>query len=417
MTEAIAYYVGVDWGSEFHQVCVVDADDRIVGEFQVAHSGTGLGYLADRLADLSPGMPERVAVAIEVPRGAVVETLLERGHVVFSINPKQLDRFRDRYSPAGAKDDRRDAMVAARSLRTDRRCFRQVTLTDPDFLELRELARIDDELVEERTRLGNRLHAQLNRYYPQILELANTMHEPWIWDLIEAAPTPERARWLKRKRVERILRDNRIRRVDADQVWQVIKAPPLHVAPGTTEAAAAHVALLIPRLRLAHEQLMGVRKRIEKKLEALAESPCEGREHHDVEIVLSMPGIGTKVGAAMLGEAWQALTERDYHTLRVLAGTAPVTHQSGKSRRVTMRYARNKRFANATYHWARVASQHDPSAVAYYQGLRSRGHTHARATRQLADRLLRILVAMLRDGTLYEAKRPKMPDVEIMLAA
>ena len=130
-----------------------------------------------------------------------------------------------------------------------------------------------------------------------------------------------------------------------------------------------------------------------------------------------MPGIGTKVGAAMLGEAWQALTERDYHTLRVLAGTAPVTRASGKSRRVTMRYARNKRFANAVYHWARVASQHDPSAMVYYSGLRGRGHTHARATRQLADRLLRILVAMLRDGTLYDATRPSTPQVGDRLAA
>ena len=261
------------------------------------------------------------------------------------------------------------------------------------------------------------MYAQLNRYYPQILELANSMHEPWIWDLLEAAPTPERARWMKRKRVERILRQNRISRVDTDQVWQVIKARPLQVAPGTTEAAAAHVALLIPRLRLVHEQLKSVRKRIESKLASLAAMPGEEGEHRDVEIVLSMPGIGTKVGAAMLGEAWQALTERDYHTLRVQAGSAPVTRASGKSRRVTMRHARNKRMANAVYHWARVASQHDPSAMAYYAGLRSRGHTHARATRQLADRLLRILVAMLRDGTLYDAARPAMPEVGDRLAA
>jgi transposase len=292
-----------------------------------------------------------------------------------------------------------------------------VTLTDPDFLELRELARIDDELVEERTRLGNRLRAQLHRYYPQVLELANSMQEPWIWDLLEAAPTPARARWLKRKQIERILRRNRISRVDVAQVWQVIKAPPLHVAPGTVEAASSHVALLIPRLRLANEQLKDVRKRIASKLDTLAAMSGQEREHRDVEIVLSMPGIGTKVGAAMLGEAWQALTERDYHTLRVLAGSAPVTRASGKSRRVTMRYARNKRFANAVYHCARVASQHDPSAMAYYAALRGRGHTHARATRQLADRLLRILVAMLRDGTLYDATRPSIRQVEDRLAA
>ena len=124
MADGFSYYVGVDWGSESHQVCIVNGSDEIVAEFQVAHSGRGIGGLAGRLSELRPGAPERIAVAIEVPQGAVVETLLERGHAVYAINPKQLDRFRDRYSPAGAKDDRRDAMVAARALRTDRQCFR-----------------------------------------------------------------------------------------------------------------------------------------------------------------------------------------------------------------------------------------------------------------------------------------------------
>ena len=37
---------------------------------------------------------------------------MERGLAVHAINPKQLDRFRDRISPAGAKDDRRDACMS-----------------------------------------------------------------------------------------------------------------------------------------------------------------------------------------------------------------------------------------------------------------------------------------------------------------
>src|SRR5207247_9053952 len=80
---------------------------------------------------LADGGPERIAVAIEGPRGPVVETLLERGFHVFAINPKQLDRFRDRHSPAGAKDDRRDGFVLADSLRTDRPAFRQVHVHAP----------------------------------------------------------------------------------------------------------------------------------------------------------------------------------------------------------------------------------------------------------------------------------------------
>src|SRR5438045_6401355 len=66
---------------------------------------------ATRPKTLSPADPcnKVVAVAIEVPHGPVVDALIDRGFVVYAINPKQLDRLRDRFSVAGAKDDRRDA--------------------------------------------------------------------------------------------------------------------------------------------------------------------------------------------------------------------------------------------------------------------------------------------------------------------
>jgi hypothetical protein len=80
---------------------------------------------------------DTVAVGIEVPHGPVVDTLIDRGFVVHAINPKQLDRLRDRLSVAGAKDDRRDAYVLADGVRTDRRLFRRVHVTDPRLVELR----------------------------------------------------------------------------------------------------------------------------------------------------------------------------------------------------------------------------------------------------------------------------------------
>ena len=70
-------------------------------------------------------------MAIEVPHGPVVDTLIDRGFVVYAINPKQLDRLRDRFSVAGAKDDRRDAYVLGDGVRTDRRLFRRVHVADP----------------------------------------------------------------------------------------------------------------------------------------------------------------------------------------------------------------------------------------------------------------------------------------------
>lgn len=113
-------FVGIDWGSENHQVSVLGADRSVLLERSFAHTGQALHDMVDVL--LEGVEPSQVAVAIETPRGPVVETLLERGVAVFAINPKQLDRFRDRHTTAGAKDDRRDAFVLADSLRITLAC-------------------------------------------------------------------------------------------------------------------------------------------------------------------------------------------------------------------------------------------------------------------------------------------------------
>ena len=110
--ETISWFAGVDWGSERHQVCLLDARGSTVGEREFPHSGEGLAELGDWLLSMASAA-STVAVAIEVPHGPVVDALIDRGFVVYAINPKQLDRLRDRFSVAGAKDDRRDAYVQA----------------------------------------------------------------------------------------------------------------------------------------------------------------------------------------------------------------------------------------------------------------------------------------------------------------
>ena len=104
------FYVGVDWASQSHHVCVLQAAGDRLGEQVFKHTGEGLARMAGWILKLAQSEPELVQVAIEVPHGPVVESLLNRGFQVHSINPRQLDRFRDRFSPAGAKDDSRDAL-------------------------------------------------------------------------------------------------------------------------------------------------------------------------------------------------------------------------------------------------------------------------------------------------------------------
>lgn len=397
------YRVGIDWASQEHRVCIVDREGNRT-EATVPHTSAGLAALADRLSALSPGAPERVAVAIEVPRGPVVEMLLERGFHVFALNPKQLDRFRDRHSVAGAKDDRRDAWVLADALRTDQPSFRRVHVDDPLIVELRELSRLDDDLREELSRLSNRLREQLQRFWPDLLALCPAADEPWFWALLDQV-LARRPKPLPLKAVSAVLKAHRIRRLTAETVHTALQVPLLRVAPGTIDAACAHIAVLLPRLRLGQDQRhRTVGARLDAVLAALAKEEVAG-QHRDVTILRSLPGVGRLVAATVLAEASRLLAERDYQTLRTQAGAAPVTRQSGKSAVVRMRWACNGRLRNAIYHWARVSVQVDARCRAHYDRLRQRGHDHARALRGVIDRTLAVLMAMLTNRMLYDPER------------
>jgi transposase len=404
VSTAYSWFMGIDWGSEKHRLCLMDRDGKVVEEKWVEHSGSALAELVDWLRCHTGQLPSELAVGIEIPHGAVVETLLEHGFAVFSINPKQLDRFRDRYSPAGAKDDERDAMVLADSLRTDRHCFHEVRLDGPQLIRLRELSRLEDSVAEAQNRLANQLWGQLHRFFPALLQLSSSAAEPWVWELFQLAPSPDQAATLTLARIQRLLGRHRIRRLNAQQVKTILASKPLRLAPGAAEAAREHALLLLPQLRLLRQQQADIAKRIQKLLQelAVADPGSDPQEHRDVTILLSLPGVGRKVGATMLSEASQAIAERDYHALRCYAGCAPVTRRSGKKKVVVMRYGCNERLRNALYHWSLVSIGCDPVAKRLYAEKRARGHTHGRALRGLADRQLAVLIAMLKTRTLYD---------------
>jgi transposase len=413
MNDEFEWFVGVDWATQTHRVRLLDATGRCVEERDVAHTGSGQIELCSWLLERTGAPPERIAVAIETPHGPVVEVLLERGFAVFAINPKQLDRFRDRFTVAGAKDDSRDAHVLGDALRTDRHAFRRLVAEDPVVIELREFSRMREDLQEEGQRLTNRLREQLWRYYPQALELTRDLDSAWFLELWRQAPTPAKAARLREATVARILKDHRIRKLDAPEVLRILRQKPLTVAAGTAQAACAHIEALIERLQLVNRQIKSVHHRLDALCDQLAADTDDPSgqpfEQRDVAILRSCPGLGRITIATLLAEAPELIRRRDYDALRTLSGIAPVTRRSGKTCIVVRRLACNPRLREALYHWARVAVQRDPISCRRYAALRSRGHSHARALRGVADRLLQVLCTLLQRQTLFDPDHKHSP--------
>jgi transposase len=138
-------------------------------------------------------------------------------------------------------------------------------------------------------------------------------------------------------------------------------------------------------LRVLHNQIEAYRAEIEK---LFAQHPG----HH---LLGSLPGAGPKIAPRLLGEIGSDCTRFDHFSaLQCLAGTAPVSYQSGQIPKVSLRRHCNKSLRSAVHLWTNLTRKCSPWAESYYRALRARGKSHACALRCLGQRWLKILWKM-----------------------
>jgi hypothetical protein len=99
----VRYYVGLDWADQAHAVWVVDDRGTKVAGRTVSHTAEGLDEWGREL-DQWWAQKIELWAAIERPEGRVVDFLLDHDVVVYPVNPKALDRARDRFRQSGAKE-------------------------------------------------------------------------------------------------------------------------------------------------------------------------------------------------------------------------------------------------------------------------------------------------------------------------
>lgn len=412
MSHHVSWFAGIDLGDRKHCVHLTDAAGVAVGEASFSHGGKGIARLLSWLLDKTGADPGSIGVALEVPHGAVVDGLLDRGFAAFAVNPKQADRVRDLLTLSGAKDDPRDAEGLSLALRMIPRIFRHLQPKHPVLVLLRDRSRLRADLVKRRTQLSQKIRAHLLRYFPAMWQLAGSLSGLWgalFVTLWERAPTPERARRLHRGTVVKLLARCKIRKRTAEEVVGVLRQPALVVAPGVTDGAVETIGMLLAQLKLVHEQVKAVDRGIAELLEqlpaALGEAGDEGDGEDSLTRLLSMKGAGPVVAAGLFGEASDLLVGGTFEQTRAYLGAAPVTRKSGGKETHHKRRAVNRHGQNALYHFAMAAIAADPGFQRQKEVLKARGHNHARILRTLGDRILRIFFAMQRDKTLYDPER------------
>lgn len=387
---AITHFGGFDWAKSEHQLCVVDSKGTITLSLRFPDNAEGWALLREKISTFP-----RLAIAIETNCGPAVERLLDLGLLLYPVNPKAAERYRDRKAPAGAKDDALDAWSFADALRTDGHGWRSLLPQDPVTCELRLLCRDEIKLIEQRTALICQLQAALLEYYPAAREAFDDWTSEGSWRFILQFPTPETLLKAGKRRWERFLHSHRLYRPETAQKRLEIFARAMSFAnpnAAVTKAKSLLAVTLCRQLITLETQLNEYRDRIIDLFHDHPDSGCFG----------SLPGAGEKLAPRLLTE-FGANREvfKTPEAIQCYAGTAPVTRQSGRSRGVCIRRACNKTLRATVHLWADLSRKTCIWADAYYQKKKQQGMNHAAALRCLGQRWLKILWKMWQTRTHY----------------
>lgn len=386
----LTHFAGFDWAKDHHDIVVVDVSGTIVAEFRIEHTLAGWRQWKEKTAAFPC-----LGVAIETSFGAAIEQLLESGSIVYPVNPMNAKRYRERKCSSGDKTDRHDAWAIADALRVDGHAWRTLVAQDPVVAELRLLGRDEVALIAERTALVNQLQQALHEYYPTALECFDDWTCAGAWSFVETFPTPQALAKAGKRKWEKFLHSHKLFRPQTygKRIEAFGKAGDWHVSPATTAAKSFLALTRCKQLRVLQSQLESYRKRIEVLFAS----------HPDSGMFGSLPGAGPKLAPRLLGEIGsdRALYEEP-QGLQCMAGTAPVSYQSGKVHKVHIRRKCNKHLRHAVHLFADKSRARSSWAAVYYDTLRQRGMTHAQALRCLGQRWLKIIWKMWQSHSPYD---------------
>lgn len=404
-------FVGVDWAEAHNDALVMDQAGAVLGRGRFGIGMAGLAQLHALVADHAED-PAEVVVGIEIDRGLVVDSLVGAGYRVYAVNPLAASRYRDRHTTSGAKSDAGDAKLLADLVRTDAHNHRPLAGDSDEAGAIRVLARAHQGLVWTRQRQVNGLRSALRDYFPGALVAFGTdLASSDALAILQVAPTPAAGRGLSRAKIASALRRaGRQRNLErrAAEIQQALRAE----QPQTADVVAdAFGAASLARVAV----LVSLNDQIAELEGALAE---HFDRHPDAEILRSLAGLGSVLGARVLGEFGDDPSRfADARGRKAYAGTAPITKASGRSLVVLARFARNRRLADACERWAFSSLTASPGARRYYDALRGRGKTHSQATRQLANRWVGILHACLERRETYREEVAWANPAEVIHAA
>lgn len=394
----LAAVIGMDWADQHHDVSLQEMGSSEVESYRLPHTPEALGEWLRKLRQRFQGRP--IGVAVETSRGPLIHALLEYEFVVlYPVNPRSLKRFRQTFTPSGAKDDAPDADLLRELLSKHGDRLRAWKPDDPQTRRLRRLTQMRRGAVDARTKLVQQLRSALKEYFPQALSWAGEdLASPLAWDFLLKWPTLQALQRAQPDTIRKFYYGHNCRRGDLieERVQDIHSATPLTRDPAIVETSALLVQMLATQLKALAPSIARLEDEVARRF----------AEHPDADFFDALPGSGPALAPRLLAvfgsdrERFATATD-----LQNLSGIAPVTERSGNSTFVHWRWAASNFVRQSFHEFANCSIRSSKWARTYYEIQRERGKDHQAAVRALAFKWIRVLWRCWKDRTPYNEAR------------
>jgi len=389
-----AVFVGLDVGKEEHHACALDRGGVRLHDKVLPQSEAQIRQVLTGLATRGP-----VLVVVDQPAsiGALAVTVARDVGIDVAYLPGLAMRRIADLHPGNAKTDARDAYVIAEAARSMPHALRRVDAGDEALADLEVIVGYDDDLAGEVTRVSNRIRGLLTQIHPALERvLGPKIQHAAVLELLIRFGGPQGLAGASRRQLLAATKTRAPRSYERllDALTAALGEQTVTV-PGTRAAE-----LVLPKLATTLRELLQQREQAAGQIEEMLDA-------HPLSTVLtSMPGIGVRTGDRILLEVGDGSSFPTSGHLAAYAGLAPVTRRSGTSIRGEHPARGGNKQLKRAFFLAAFASLSDPTSRAYYDRKRAAGKKHNAALICLARRRIDGLHAMLRNGTLYEARTP-----------
>lgn len=386
-------FIGIDIGSETHVVAAVDENGKVTVK------ATSFSEDADGYAKLRKilGSPGDALCALEATGHYwqnLFAFLAAEGFPVALLNPLRTHHF-----AAGelrrAKTDAIDAVAIARFAQQKRPAVTE--LPDEATLELREMVRLRDRMMQD---LGDRvrqLHRTLDLTFPEFPRLVRDLSSYKATALLLRFPTATAFREASQGDIAEIKYDGR-HGIGSELAAALFETAGRSV--GRHEGPSYRL-----QTRYACEDISTLRERLKSLDDDIHRSLGQ---HRVGQLLTTIDGVGPHTAARVIAEV-NLLAFRDASALAAYVGVVPSVNQSGKRipQRGGLHGVGHARLRAKLWMPTLRAVRNNAWLKHFYEGLVARGKPKKLALVAAMRKLLSAMLSVARTGKPFELRLPK----------